>query len=71
MEVEPSLILAVLPELMDTDDDKKTTRGKTRSQIKRRSLNGYFNNIIGLKKCFDVEDFDDCKGIWISFETYR
>ena len=31
MEVERSLILAVLPELMDTDDDKKTTRGKTRS----------------------------------------
>ena len=30
MEVEQSLILAVLPELMNTDDDEKTTRGKTR-----------------------------------------
>ena len=29
MEVEQSLILATLPELMDTDD-KKPTRGKTR-----------------------------------------
>ena len=29
MEVEQSLILAMLPELMDTDD-KKPTRGKTR-----------------------------------------
>ena len=31
MEVEQPLILAVSPELMDTDDDKKPTRGKTRS----------------------------------------
>ena len=29
MEVEQSLILATLPELMDADD-KKLTRGKTR-----------------------------------------
>ena len=71
MKVEQSLILVVLPELMDTDDDKKTTGGKTRSYIKRRSLSGYFNNIIGLKKCFDVEDFDECRGISICFETYR
>ena len=31
MEVEQPLILAVLPELMDADDDKKPTNGKTRS----------------------------------------
>ena len=31
MEFEPFLILAVSPELMDADDDKKPTRGKTRS----------------------------------------
>ena len=31
MEVEQSLILAVLPELMDANDDKKPTRGKARS----------------------------------------
>ena len=31
MEFEPSFILAVLPELIDADDDKKPTRGKTRS----------------------------------------
>ena len=30
MEVEQPLILAVLPELMDEDDDKKPTREKTR-----------------------------------------
>ena len=30
MEVEQSLILVVLIELMDTDNDKKPTRGKTR-----------------------------------------
>ena len=29
-KMEVSLILAVLPELIDTDDDKKPTRGKTR-----------------------------------------
>ena len=29
-KMEISLILAVLPKLMDTDDDKKPTRGKTR-----------------------------------------
>ena len=29
-KMEISLILAVLPELIDTDDDKKPTRGKTR-----------------------------------------
>ena len=39
-------MLAVLPELMDADDDKKPTRGKTRSQIKGRSLSGYFKNKI-------------------------
>ena len=31
MEVEQPLILAVLPGLMDADDDKKPTSGKTRS----------------------------------------
>ena len=31
MEFEPSFILAVLPELIYADDDKKPTRGKTRS----------------------------------------
>ena len=31
MEFEPFLIIAVLPELMDADDDKKPSRGKTRS----------------------------------------
>ena len=30
MEVEQPLILAVLPELMDAEDDKKPTHGKTR-----------------------------------------
>ena len=30
MEVEQPLILAVLPELMDADDDKKPTREKNR-----------------------------------------
>ena len=29
-KMEVSLILVVLPELIDTDDDKKPTRGKTR-----------------------------------------
>ena len=29
-KMEVSLILAMLPELIDTDDDKKPTRGKTR-----------------------------------------
>ena len=29
-KMEVSLILAVLPELIDTEDDKKPTRGKTR-----------------------------------------
>ena len=45
-KMEVSHILAVLRELMDTDDDKKPTCGKTRLQIKRRSLSGYFRNII-------------------------
>ena len=31
MEVEQPLILALLPELMDADDDKKPTCGKSRS----------------------------------------
>ena len=61
MEAEQPLILAVLPELMDADDDKKPTCEKTRLWIYRRSLGGYFKNIIreliikdkiGLKKCF-------------------
>ena len=61
MEVEKPLILAMLPELIDADDDKKPNREKTRLQIQRRSLGGYFKNIIceliikdkiGLKKCF-------------------
>ena len=69
MEVEQSLILAMLPGLIDADDDKKPTRGKTRSQIKRRSLSGYFSNIIGLRKCFNVEDFDECRELWICFKN--
>ena len=45
METKQSLILVVLPELMDSDDEK-STRGKTRLWIKKRSVSGYFNNVI-------------------------
>ena len=38
-------MLVVLSELMDSNDEK-TTHGNTRSCIKRRSISGYFSNII-------------------------
>ena len=68
METKQSLILVVLPELMDSDDEK-STRGKTRLWIKRRSVSGYFNNVITelmIKDCkrfkgmflMNVEDFE-------------
>ena len=41
MEAEQSVIFVVLSELMDSDDEKPT-RGKTRSWIKQRNINGYF-----------------------------
>ena len=36
--------MLAISELMDSDD-KKPTRGKTRSGIKRRNVSEYFNNI--------------------------
>ena len=38
----------ILNELIDSDE-KKTHRGKTRWWVKRRSDQGYFNNITGFK----------------------
>ena len=35
----------MLSELMDSDEEKPT-RGRTRLQLKKRSVNGYFINII-------------------------
>ena len=61
-EAEESLILVMLPELMDSNN-KKPSRGKIRSWIKRRSVSGYFNNTIpelmieermGFKEMFQI-----------------
>ena len=61
-EAEESLILVVLPELMDSNDEKPSC-GKSRSWIKRRSVSGYFNNTIpelmieermGFKEMFQI-----------------
>ena len=59
MEAERSLMLAVLSELMDSDDEKPT-REKARSWIKGRTVSGYFNNIIPELEMFrmSVEDFE-------------
>ena len=40
--------IIILNELMDSDDEKPH-RGKTRRWVKRRSDQGYFNNITGFK----------------------
>ena len=64
MEAEQSLILVVLSELIDSDAEK-STRVKTRSWIKRRSVSGYFNNQrvedrMGFEEMFrmGLEDFE-------------
>ena len=67
MEAEQSLILVVLSEFMDSDT-KKSTDGKNRSWIKRRSVGRYLNSIkrelmirgkMGFKEMFriSVKDF--------------
>ena len=68
MEVEQPLILAVLPELMDAEDDKKPTHGKTRVQIKRRSLGGYFKNVIC--ELIIKDKIGPKKGFWISVKDF-
>ena len=64
MEAEQSLILVVLSELIDSDAEK-STRVKTRSWIKRRSVSGCFNNQrvedrMGFEEMFrmGLEDFE-------------
>ena len=56
MDAEQSFMLFVLPELIDSDE-KKTTRGKTKSGIERRTINGYFNNTIRQMTT------EDCRGL--------
>ena len=62
--------LLVLHDLMDCDDEKPR-RGKTRKWVKRRSVRGYFNNIIrelrtedraGFREMFRV-NVTDCEFI--------
>lgn len=45
METEQSAMLVVLSRLIDSDNEKSTSR-KTRSWVKRRGVGGYFNNVI-------------------------
>ena len=71
---EESLILVMLPELMDSNDEKPS-RGKIRSWIKRSSVSGYFNNTIpelmiaermGFKEMFQIsaESFVEWKPLF-------
>ena len=48
----------ILNELMDSDDEKPH-RGKTRQWVKRRSDQGYFNNIIKELRVEDRTGFRD------------
>ena len=64
VEAEQSLILVVLSELIDSDAEK-STRVKTRSWIKRRSVSGYFNN----QRTEDRMAFEEM--FWLSLEDFE
>ena len=68
MEAEQSLILVVLSELMDSDD-KKPTRRKTRSWIKRGTVTVYFNGIIRELTIKDRMGFKEI--FWMSVENFE
>ena len=75
METEQSVMLVVLSRLIDSDNEKSTSR-KNRSWMKRRSVGRYFNNVI---RELMIEDrvwvqrnvSDESRGLWIYFKIYR
>lgn len=54
-------MLAVLNELVDSEDEK-ITRGKTRKWVTRRRQNGFYNNTVQKLKMEDRFGFKRCFG---------